>query len=557
MDVSAIDWLTAAAVAAGTAALTRWSWDRYVQPRLDAAAAGRERRTDAVGRARSSVVARAVGGAQIPSRFSRVAVIITGHNYGRFLEEAIESVLAQTHPAAEVVVVDDSSTDETARVAAHYAPRGVRYVRTEAGNPHEARGVGLQHTRSPVVLFLDADNALPPRYLECGLPLFADDRVGVVYADLEYFGTPTGDGRKPGDRTTFPPFSRELLAVGNFVDTCALIRRDVLEATGVFEDPLPIDFRRTPEDHWMFLQIADAGWDFRKQTQAVRYRLHPGQLGQQIARTRTEADYWITTGLRHRDVTLVLPLAGRRALWPAMAAFLQRQTWPHRQIRLLLIDTSRDDAFHATVRQWVARSDYPDVHLLRMRVGRPGLADAWRYHRPTEHAVQLAMCRIWNRARQIVDTDYCWSLEDDVIPPADVLERLARNFRPKVGVVCAPYPSRFDPNPVVYVWDRTQPFGVRRLQRPPADAPQVTPIDGSGFGCLLIRTHLLKRHPFSVPPGEAWYDTHFFRRLDPAWKRVCDWTCWCDHLSPRHFDPDTGLPLASPSAPSPAPPDKQ
>ncbi len=75
----------------------------------------------------------------------RVDAIITCHNYGRFLGEAIESVLAQSHANVDVVVVDDGSTDETRAVAARYAGRGVRYVnrparRRRPGAQRGARG---------------------------------------------------------------------------------------------------------------------------------------------------------------------------------------------------------------------------------------------------------------------------------------------------------------------------------------------------------------------------------------------------------------------------------
>ncbi len=77
-----------------------------------------------------------------------VDAIITCHNYGRFLAEAIDSVLAQTHPNVTIVVVDDASTDETAEVAARYADRGVRYVHRTTGGAGQARNAGLEVTSS-------------------------------------------------------------------------------------------------------------------------------------------------------------------------------------------------------------------------------------------------------------------------------------------------------------------------------------------------------------------------------------------------------------------------
>src|SRR5262245_56995193 len=56
---------------------------------------------------------------------SRISVVVTCHNYGRYLRECLESLLAQERPADEIVVVDDASTDDTPEVAAFYANQGV------------------------------------------------------------------------------------------------------------------------------------------------------------------------------------------------------------------------------------------------------------------------------------------------------------------------------------------------------------------------------------------------------------------------------------------------
>lgn len=107
--------------------------------------------------------------AEAPSAAPRVDAIITCHNYGRFLGEAIESVLGQTHPNVAVVVVDDGSTDDTAAVAARYAERGVRYVHRPRGGAGQARNAGLEVTSAPLVAFLDADDAWLPHRVAVGV----------------------------------------------------------------------------------------------------------------------------------------------------------------------------------------------------------------------------------------------------------------------------------------------------------------------------------------------------------------------------------------------------
>lgn len=76
-------------------------------------------------------------------------------------------------------------------------------------------------------------------------------------------------------------------------------------------------------------------------------------------------------------------------------------------------------------------------------------------------------------------------------------------------------------------------IGVLRARKPAAHEQQVTEVRGSGFGCLAVRSKLIKDHIFTVPSGEAYYDPYFFRTMSGDWKRLCDWTCECEHIGPR------------------------
>src|SRR5918997_1396938 len=70
-----------------------------------------------------------------------MSVVIPCYNQARFLGEAIESVLTQSHPDFEILVVDDGSTDDTSKVAARYP--GVRLIRQDNRGPSAARNAGL------------------------------------------------------------------------------------------------------------------------------------------------------------------------------------------------------------------------------------------------------------------------------------------------------------------------------------------------------------------------------------------------------------------------------
>lgn len=459
-----------------------------------------------------------------------VSVVITCHDYGRYLESAILSVLGQTWPVDEILVVDDASSDNTPEIAAQFAAQGVDYLRVENRSAHLSRRDGFRNTQGNFVLFLDADNYLLPDYVRTGLREFVHRHVAVVYADLQCFG-------RESRRTNFPAFSRAALMRSNFVDANAIIRREALEVSRAFE--IEVDPEGTHEDYVMYQSLAREGWDFRKQATPVQYRTHDRQHIVRKVPKFIEGGYFLENGMQYQEATLFIPLAGRREAFRVQSRFLERQTWDHDRLRLVFCDTSRDPDFGRLVRQWIAECDYTDVRHLELPLPKSGLADVNRRSPEVEREVQLYMCRIYNRLRTTLETDYCWILEDDVIPPDDVLERLLRSFAPDVGAVCAPYPSRWDPNYVVWI-DRdgidageNRPDGSMhtvRAKKPASGEPQVVEVRGSGFGCLVLRSELLENHVFTIPEGELFYDPYFFRLMGDHWRRLCDWSCECEHL---------------------------
>ncbi|TCR76775.1 glycosyltransferase [Rhizobium sp. BK376] len=91
-----------------------------------------------------------------------VSVVIANYNYARFLRRSIDSALEQDYDNAEVIVVDDASTDETASVVASYGPRIKACLREENGGHAAAFNTGFASSKGEIVLFLDADDYLYP-----------------------------------------------------------------------------------------------------------------------------------------------------------------------------------------------------------------------------------------------------------------------------------------------------------------------------------------------------------------------------------------------------------
>jgi hypothetical protein len=115
---------------------------------------------------------------------ARVSVIIPAKNAAQWIRDAIMSVLAQTVPAHECIVVDDGSTDGTAQVAGEFAQS---VIVTSAGGRGvaAARNAGAAIATGDYLAFLDADDLWLPRKLELQLAAFRrDPELGLVYTGL-------------------------------------------------------------------------------------------------------------------------------------------------------------------------------------------------------------------------------------------------------------------------------------------------------------------------------------------------------------------------------------
>ena len=187
----------------------------------------------------------------------RISTIIPTYNNASFLKEAIDSVLAQTHPAHEIIVVDDGSTDDTGAVVQAYPQ--VKYIKKENGGPNSARNAGLAQATGELVAFLDADDRWEPVKLEKQIQLFEQNpALGLVYANYKNIGT---DGMDRPDIPTVPidpqmrgnVFARLLernMILGS--SSNVLIKKSVFDAVGVFDETL-----RVGEDWDMWLRIAE------------------------------------------------------------------------------------------------------------------------------------------------------------------------------------------------------------------------------------------------------------------------------------------------------------
>ena len=122
-----------------------------------------------------------------------ISVVIPTYNYGRYIATAVQSVLDQTHPPDEIIVVDDGSTDDT-RETIHGFGDSVRYFHQENSGVSVARNHGVEKSVGKLIAFLDSDDYWEPTCLETAVAKFElSERIGLVHWGLREFDSATGE----------------------------------------------------------------------------------------------------------------------------------------------------------------------------------------------------------------------------------------------------------------------------------------------------------------------------------------------------------------------------
>jgi glycosyltransferase involved in cell wall biosynthesis len=200
-----------------------------------------------------------------------VSVVIAAYNRGPRIADTLDSVLAQSEPAVEVMVVDDGSSDDTVPFLREHYPQ-VRLLEVPHAGQSVARNSGAEAARGKVVVFFDSDDIMLPHALEtlvgC-LQRFPEARV--AYADHRYANGVTGTVHE-NHHYTLPQYRRladvpvaragkderlygrpiyYTLLYGNLLQQPWAIYRDTFLASGGFAPEL-----RSNEDWDLFLRLA-------------------------------------------------------------------------------------------------------------------------------------------------------------------------------------------------------------------------------------------------------------------------------------------------------------
>ena len=435
---------------------------------------------------------------------TEAAAVVTCHNYGRYLRQCVESLVQQTVPFREIVVVDDASDDDTAAIGQELAAqhRTVRYERIEARSVAAGRNRGMELTTAPLVAFIDADNWLGPTWLADLLEMSRDPDAAIFFAAPQAVNDA---GQVLGVPKYVQPFDYHALRRDNHIDTCSLVRRVAIDQAGGWQ-PTPEGVGM--EDWSMWLRITRDGWGAHVlERPNWFYRRHAEQISRREPRGVREH---IAVMAQTFHLAVVMPLSGRDWMLHKLPAALASVGWPAERTHGIFIDNSCDDDYGKKLRRivdlyccdWASYTVVRDATETSAAATNSEFAGSAALRQQNLVGLADAMCRLYARTAQRLlgeGIDLVLTIEDDIDPVGgDVAVRLLEGMEPDVMAVSGVVHSRFTPEgagPAVITYDvvSDDPY---RLQRVPAEpeATHIRDVDASGMGCLLTRAEVWHRY---------------------------------------------------------------
>ncbi|MEM6327275.1 MAG: glycosyltransferase family A protein [Bacteroidota bacterium] len=217
-----------------------------------------------------------------------ISAIVPVYNGERYLREALESILAQTLPAAEILVVDDGSTDSSADLAASIAETAsvpIRVIRQDNAGAAAARNHGAREATGSLLAFLDADDLWTPDALASNLSRLGTE-ADMAFGHAQQFISPDLTPEAAA-RLACPPDP-----MSGYIPSAMLIRREAFWRIGGFET------------HWKTAEFVD--WYLRAQEQGLTSTLHATVV---LRRRLHETNHGVTQRDARGDIARILKAA--------------------------------------------------------------------------------------------------------------------------------------------------------------------------------------------------------------------------------------------------------
>lgn len=193
-----------------------------------------------------------------------LSIIIPCYNHGAYLLDAIESIDIANNSEIEVIVVNDGSSDAlTLDVLSSISNSEVKVIHQANKGVATARNNGIQQAQGTYILLLDADNKILPAYYLNAIQRFdKDPEIAIYYSNFVRFGI------EEETKVELPEFSANRLLTSNFIDACALFRKEMWTKIGGFDPNMPV---MGYEDWDFWIRACINGYQFYHDTDALYY----------------------------------------------------------------------------------------------------------------------------------------------------------------------------------------------------------------------------------------------------------------------------------------------
>jgi glycosyltransferase involved in cell wall biosynthesis len=198
-----------------------------------------------------------------------VSFIIPYFNAGSTIQETIDSVFSQSYENYDIWIIDDGSTDKASveKLKTFEGIEKIHILHQQNTGPGIARNIAIQQTNAKFIVPLDADDAISVNAVaKAMLLMFQDDKNGVVYGNIEYFG------EKKGIKIQ-KPFDLQRQFFMNQIAVTCLIKKAVFETAGYYDE-----FLSKPglEDWEFWIRVGQTNWDLIK-TEEIFFKVRVQQ----------------------------------------------------------------------------------------------------------------------------------------------------------------------------------------------------------------------------------------------------------------------------------------
>lgn len=210
-----------------------------------------------------------------------ISIIMPAFNAQDFLEESIESVMAQTYANWELIIIDDGSTDKTRKIVEAFCEKDdrIQYIFQANGKQGKARNTGITNAKGNYIAFLDADDIWLPDKLEKQVNLLIKSGSDLVFSDISIIDE-NGNVTKTSNGVSDEQFNgekgiRSFLKSNKIPIVTVLARKEAIKKAGCFDESNQIQYG---EDYFLWLRMLLKGFTFISTSKILaKYRKHPHQ----------------------------------------------------------------------------------------------------------------------------------------------------------------------------------------------------------------------------------------------------------------------------------------